>query len=338
MLPFFFLLPFISLLKFSAAAPARAHFDDRSVTALSAADLTSLAPYTRFARVAHCPTSKLKGWNCGGESFLFSFSVATKVFTLTAICNALPGFQPTLIGGDGNAVKFVGVNLISMSVLTDVNILMSSLDTKLFPGISPSVQVHTGFGDEHALTAAKILAEVKNLMASKNTQSITLVGHSLGGVLSTLDGVYLKTDLPANTSFKVVTYGLPRIGNPAFAQLVDSMLPDFRRINRQLDIVPIIPGRFLGYSHPQGQIHLISPGNTFACSGDDDATDSNLKCQIQSVPSVLAKSILNHISLHHDIAIARNELIALDKLESWDLMRGFTLALSSASDRSGQAL
>jgi hypothetical protein len=62
-----------------------------------------------------------------------------------------------------------------MSVLTDVNILMSSLDTKLFPGISPSVQVHTGFGDEHALTAAKILAEVKNLMASKNTQSITLV-------------------------------------------------------------------------------------------------------------------------------------------------------------------
>jgi hypothetical protein len=115
MLPFFFLLPFISLLKISAAAPARAHFDDRSVTALSAADLTSLAPYTRFARVAHCPTSKLKGWNCGIESFLFSFSVATKVFTLTAICNALPGFQPTLIGGDGNAVKFVGVNLISFS-------------------------------------------------------------------------------------------------------------------------------------------------------------------------------------------------------------------------------
>ena len=63
-----------------------------------------------------------------------------------------------------------------MSVLTDVNILISSLDNKLFSGISPSVRAHTGFRDEHALTAAKILAEIKNLMASKNTQSITLVG------------------------------------------------------------------------------------------------------------------------------------------------------------------
>lgn len=63
-----------------------------------------------------------------------------------------------------------------MSVLTDVNILISSLDNKLFSGISPSVRVHTGFRDEHALTAAKILAEIKNLMASKNSQSITLVG------------------------------------------------------------------------------------------------------------------------------------------------------------------
>jgi len=62
-----------------------------------------------------------------------------------------------------------------MSVLTDVNILMSSLDKKLFPGISPSVLIHTGFRDEDALTAAKIPAEVKNLMASKNMQSITLV-------------------------------------------------------------------------------------------------------------------------------------------------------------------
>lgn len=300
MLPFLFLLPFISLLKISAAAPARAHLEDRSVSALSAADLASLAPYTQFARAAYCPTSKLNGWNCG------------------TICKALPGFQPTLIGGDGNAVQiyFVGFwpaqNTIVvahegtdptkfMSVLTDVNILLSPLDNKLFPGISSSVQVHAGFRDEHALTAAKILAEVKNLMASKNTQSITLVGHSLGGVLSTLDGIYLKMNLPASTSFKVVTYGLPRIGNPAFAQLVNSMLPDLRRINSQMDIVPIVPGRFLGYSHPHGEIHLISPGNAVACSGDDDATDS--QCQIQSVPNVLAGNILNHLGPYEGLYI-----------------------------------
>ena len=114
MLPFFFLLPFISLLKIFAAASARAHLEDRNVTALSAADLASLAPYTQFARAAYCPTCKLKRWNCGSKSFLSSVSMATKVFTyLTAICKALPGFLPTLIGGDGNAVQICRCAILS---------------------------------------------------------------------------------------------------------------------------------------------------------------------------------------------------------------------------------
>jgi hypothetical protein len=65
--------------------------------------------------------------------------------------------------------------LIRLSLLTDVNILQEPLDTILFPGIPSSVRVHDGFRNQHALTAPKILSEVKNLMASKNTKKVTCV-------------------------------------------------------------------------------------------------------------------------------------------------------------------
>lgn len=33
------------------------------------------------------------------------------------------------------------------------------------------------------------------------------------------------------------------------------------------DIVPIVPGRGLGFAHPKGEVHLLAPGTAVACSG-----------------------------------------------------------------------
>lgn len=78
------------------------------------------------------------------------------------------------------------------------------------------------------------------------------VGHSLGGALAELDALYLTLNLPSDTSIKAITYGTPRVGNPAFAALIDSkvhfpgqihccelyrllllQVPNFRRINNE---------------------------------------------------------------------------------------------------------
>lgn len=37
----------------------------RSVTQLTAAQLSALAPYTEFARAAYCPSNIIQGWQCG---------------------------------------------------------------------------------------------------------------------------------------------------------------------------------------------------------------------------------------------------------------------------------
>ena len=157
-------------------------------------------------------------------------------------CRALPSFELTLFGGDGNIVQtckslqnmwnprpmlyldanccnldFVGYwppkkTVIvahqgtdplalwvtptqldwviwiltcskSVSVATDVQALQLPLDTKLFPGISSTILVHTGFRNQHSLTARTILHEVKSLLDTKDARHVTVVG-SLNWIIS----------------------------------------------------------------------------------------------------------------------------------------------------------
>ena len=78
-------------------------------------------------------------------------------------------------------------------------------------------------------------------------------------------------------------------------------MSDFTRVNNEEDIIPIVPGRFLGFEHVHGEVHLVSPGDAVACSGDDDATDS--QCTISSVPDIFFSNILDHLGPYQGIYI-----------------------------------
>ena len=67
----------------------------------------------------------------------------------------------------------------------------------------------------HTRTASEILAAVKIL--EQRILSVTVVGHSLGGALALLDGVFLRLQLPENIRLKAINYGMPRVGNQPFA-------------------------------------------------------------------------------------------------------------------------
>ncbi|KAK0461200.1 Alpha/Beta hydrolase protein [Desarmillaria tabescens] len=278
----------------AASGPVR-----RSVTALSATELASFAPFTQFARAAYCGSDALKDWSCGEA------------------CDAVSDFEPTLVGGNGNDVQYFFVGYWPSedaivvghegtdptqfeSVLTDIDALQDNLDADLFPGVSSDVYVHGGFRDAQAETASEILAEVQSLIASKGTSNLIFVGHSLGGALAELDGLFFALNIPSAT-IKVRTYGTPRVGNAAFAELIDSKTPDFKRINNKHDLIPILPGRGLGYSHPEGEIHILAPGSAVACPGNDDATDS--QCQIETVPNIFAGNIIDHLGPYEGIYI-----------------------------------
>jgi predicted lipase len=120
----------------------------------------------------------------------------------------------------------------------------------------------------HASTAPPILSAVQNTLSTQSLSSVTVVGHSLGGALALLDGVFLSLQLPKNVTVKVMSYGMPRVGNQAFANFIDSQLSGrVTHVNNQEDPVPVVPGKVLGFHHPSGEIHIQDSGAWDACPG-----------------------------------------------------------------------
>ncbi|QRV84520.1 Lipase (class 3) [Ceratobasidium sp. AG-Ba] len=267
------------------------------VTTLTASQITSFKPYALLARAGYCPASKTATWSCG------------------APCTDLPGFVPYATGGDGVVTPFwyVGyypaLNSVVVSnqgtdpskivpLLIDGDFSLDSLDSTLFPGVSSSVKTHNGFQEAQERSATAKLA-AKKAMSEKSTSLVTLTGHSLGGAISLIDALYLSINLPS-AKLKVVTHGMPRVGNPAFATLIDSKIQDLSHINNEKDLVPIIPGRGLGFAHPSGEKHIIAPGNWVACAGEDN-TDAS--CIIGTVSNVLVGDLNDHGGPYEGVSI-----------------------------------
>ena len=121
--------------------------------------------------------------------------------------------------------------------------------------------------------AEDVLSAVQDTLSAHSGASVTMVGHSLGGALALLDSVFLPLHLPEGTQFKTVTYGMPRVGNQEFADYVDENVTSLNggtgltHINNKEDVVPIVPGRFLGFVHPSGEIHIQDDDSWDTCSG-----------------------------------------------------------------------
>jgi len=119
------------------------------------------------------------------------------------------GFDPTsntvVVGHQGTDTSQIE------SLLVDADFLPDPMDPDIFPGLPGDVKVHGGFQDAHARSAPQILQAVQNELATRGTNNVMLVGHSLGGALALLDGVFLGLNLPKTTQMRVVTYGMPRV-------------------------------------------------------------------------------------------------------------------------------
>ncbi|KAH9959758.1 alpha/beta-hydrolase [Russula dissimulans] len=251
--------------------------------------LIGFTPYIQFARAAYCNSNKIAEWKCGSA------------------CDALPGFIPTLTGGDGDRTQFFYVGywpaesavVIAhqgtdpsefLAVLTDLEVRRVDLDPTLFPGLPTNAEVHSGFAIEHKKTARQILEEIERLMVEYSSMHVVIVGHSLGGALAELDSLFMKLNLPAETTLRGVTR----------ANFFDSRVSNFTRINNNLDPVPIIPGRRLGFRHPSGEIHIQPDGSAVVCSGPDSVDP---RCSNKVVQDIIEGDVDDHSGPYNDIFI-----------------------------------
>jgi len=157
--------------------------------------------------------------------------------------------------------------------------------------IPGDVKVHKGFADAHGKSANEVLSAVKSGLQSTGTNSVLVTGHSLGAAIAAMDALMLRQNLDSSVSINAVVFGLPRGGNVAFANLIDSQLGNqFTYVTHGNDPVPNLPPRDLGYQHSAGEVHIpdSDESGTVTCPGQE-----NLHCQFGN--SILHTSLSNHL-------------------------------------------
>ncbi|KIJ31875.1 hypothetical protein M422DRAFT_266358 [Sphaerobolus stellatus SS14] len=133
--------------------------------------------------------------------------------------------------------------------------------------------------------APSVLAATRTTLSAHPGASAALVGHSLGSALSLIDALYLPLHFPAGTKFKFVGY---------------ANLPNLTRITNMDDPVPILPGRFLGFQHTHGEVHITSDGVWRACAGNDNA---NSLCTVRDVKNLFEGNTGDHNGPYNGVMI-----------------------------------
>ncbi|KAF8677549.1 Alpha beta-hydrolase [Rhizoctonia solani] len=284
-----FLLPLVTY-----AAPT--NVPRAGVTALAASQVAAYKPYTLLTRAGYCPASKTATWSCG--SFVPYASGGDGVVTPYWYVGYYPAISSVVVANQGTDPSKLYVPFFLF-----VRWYPSMAELLAFKRLPTTLKAHGGFLDAQGRGASAKLAAVKKALATYPGATVATVGHSLGGAISLLDAVYLKRQI-SGIKLKVVTYGQPRVGNSAFASWVDANLSDISRITNEKDIVPIVPGRGLGFAHSSGEKHILAPGSWVACAGQDN-TDG--QCTTGAVSNILVGDVNDHGGPYEGIHVGSDE-------------------------------
>nr|VWO96219.1 Acetylornithine/succinyldiaminopimelate aminotransferase (ACOAT) (DapATase) (Succinyldiaminopimelate transferase) (EC (EC [Ganoderma boninense] len=267
---------------------------DAKPTAVSQNNITTdLQRPAQFSRAAYCPTDQVENWSCGSS------------------CTALPNVKVLAAGGDDGEIPsfFIAQDpdqqtiVVAhqgtdphkvLSIANDVEFKQVDANTTLFPQAGSGVQLHSGFQATQGRTADLVLATVKSALADSGFKKVLVTGHSLGAAVASLDAAMLRMALSEDVAVSSVVFGLPRVGNSEWADLLNKLIPDFAHVTNQNDPVPTVPPHFLDFEHPEGELHITQVNNStgaatmVACPGSE-----NQNCSAGN--SVLDTSIQNHL-------------------------------------------
>jgi hypothetical protein len=94
-----------------------------------------------------------------------------------------------------------------------------------------------------------------------------------------------------------LTY-MRQVGNQAFADHIDGANGHLTHINNKKDPIPILPGRFLGFHHSSGEIHIEDSNAWDNCPGQDNPSTL---CSTGDVANVFEGKLLDHHGPYHGV-------------------------------------
>ncbi|KAF2995168.1 hypothetical protein E8E14_002256 [Neopestalotiopsis sp. 37M] len=159
----------------------------------------------------------------------------------------------------GIIVAYEGTNLSSLiSIVHDVTAI--AVPPSLALGIPLDNFVYGGWQDAWLATWVGVQQGLREVTAQYNTSKIVVTGHSLGAAIALLGALAIEKEF-GNVD-KVIAYGVPRVGNPAFANSFDKIFSGrYTGVTNGNDWVPSVPFEWMGYRHPSGMV-WINPANT----------------------------------------------------------------------------
>ena len=136
--------------------------------------------------------------------------------------------------------------------------------------------IHHGFHRCMDAIRDQLFASVSTLRKSYPSYPIVVGGHSLGGAIATLAAVDIVASGVPSLHVRHYTFGSPRVGNKAFAQYADALLPTTQRITHYKDPVPHAPPQYIpmvgAYEHLLSEVYESEEHSLKACKGVSDPT------------------------------------------------------------------
>ncbi|KAI9029626.1 Alpha/Beta hydrolase protein [Phycomyces nitens] len=150
-------------------------------------------------------------------------------------------------------------------------------------------KVHNGFYQSYTEVQKEVLSTMFKEISAYPDYKIVVTGHSLGAataVLAALD-LFQRDDRFNSKNLSIITYGEPRVGNPAFAYYMTGTGIRHDRVVHKQDLVAHIPSKRLGYLHSGVEYWNIIGDTVKICADELDSDD----CSNSIVPFT---SFLDH--------------------------------------------
>ncbi|ORZ30582.1 Alpha/Beta hydrolase protein [Catenaria anguillulae PL171] len=152
--------------------------------------------------------------------------------------------------------------------------------------------VHKGFTDAYRTVRDDMLTTVQQHLARNPDRTLLVSGHSLGGAIAAMAALDIVAGRMIDAArVDLVTYGTPRIGDRAFASLMEGV--GFRMMQRVVsgrDLIPHVPAQAIGYQQLDGELFVRSTSTrkaggakVSACRGKEDPACSNSRVPFLSL-------------------------------------------------------
>lgn len=237
-------------------------------------NMTKALRAVKFAKIAYCPGSDIKNWNCGACPLHPNFQIYQVYQNASLDSQGYTGYDAT---NNQVVVAFRGsANLINW--ITDFT--FNFVD---FPYCS-GCQVHKGFWEEWQSYEVPLTNDVRAMLAQYPGASIGVYGHSLGAAVA-VHAVATFNRLKLASNIEEYSFGTPRDGNPAFSEWVALIAKTnygkTQRVVNAKDPVPHLPLEIMGFLHTPHETWMkdggVSPAincNDYPGHEDPDCSDS----------------------------------------------------------------